>query len=225
MFAANVVCGQIFGKNTLEEVNVSPPHFTGIENHIYSSDKANIAIFNQYMAGVIVYPKIAVDKNLEGTEVIQFVVNTNGELTDFNIINSISEYIDDAVIKALQSTNGMWKPGTNNNEAVAMEKEISVTFILGAGQEINAKNDFVKIARILFCKGNKEFLKKGKPKSALRIYNAALSYLPYDQNLLLMRGFCHFELGNIEQAREDWSRIKALDGIDESIYQLVNIQI
>lgn len=215
--------GQIFGKYIIEEVNVSPPQFVGIVTDANTSGNASMVAFNQYMSGEIRYPQPAIDRRMQGTEVIQFVVNENGELMDFNVVSSVSELMDEVVIEALRSTNGKWNPGTNNDENVAMVKQVTVIFALSHRQDNIVVNEFKETARILFNKGNRKFLVKGHPKRALRFYDAALNYLPNDQSLLLMRGLCQFQLGNIEQAEEDWSRLKELDGVDESIYQLVDI--
>ena len=38
--------------------------------------------------------------------------------------------------------------------------------------------------------------------------------MPNDKALLMLRGICHFELGNKERASLDWNRIEFLGGIE-----------
>ncbi|WP_167618784.1 energy transducer TonB [Maribellus sediminis] len=217
--ASSVVIGQVRMNNFFEEIKVSPPKFTGPEQETDLKNKSYNASFNMYLEDQIVYPKTAYDRQLEGTEVVRFVVNERSELLDFKVINSVSKDIDDAVIRAIKSTRGMWQPGTNNNDIVAMEKEVSVTFKLGQDEKVFNK-EFVEIAEYYYKKGNKKFLLEDKPKHALNIYSAGLMYLPHDQSLLIMRGICYFELGNIDKAKKDWARVGDIDGVDESFYFL-----
>ena len=222
ILASSVVSGQVRINNYFGEIRVSPPKFTGPEQETDLKSKSYNASFNMYLEDQITYPKAAHDRQLEGTEVIRFVVNERGELANFKIVNSVSKDIDDAVIKAIKSTGGMWQPGTNNNDIVAMEKEVSVTFKLGQDEKVFNK-EFVEIAGYYYRKGNKKFLSEDKPKHALNIYSAGLMYLPHDQSLLIMRGICYFELGNIDKAKEDWARVGDIDGVDESFNFLAKV--
>jgi hypothetical protein len=43
--------------------------------------------------------------------------------------------------------------------------------------------------------------------------------MPNDRGLLYMRGLCRYNLGDMDGARDDWRRLKALGGSDlESVY-------
>ena len=92
------------------------------------------------------YPKEALIYATQGTEIVQFEVSADGKLADFEIINSVSPYIDKAVYDFLKTTCAMWKPGENNGEPVSMRKEISIKF------EMDNTNDFEAIANTLFKK-------------------------------------------------------------------------
>ena len=109
-------------KQMLEEVEVTPPKFTGIEGVVTIIQNESIATIDDYLIKNIEYPEESVQRWLEGTAVVQFVVTANGEVTNFEVINSVSFDIDDELIRVLETTNGMWQPGLNNGRPVAMEK-------------------------------------------------------------------------------------------------------
>jgi len=80
--------------------------------------------------------------------VIQFTVTTQGNVTDFENINSVCPAIDNEVILALNKTNGMWIPGRNNGNPVDMS--IVITFVFYE----------IKIQTILFTRFLQRTLKK-----------------------------------------------------------------
>lgn len=210
MLIASLVSGQnnafILPKNP-GEITVTPPSFIGEK---ISLEVEKNSLINQYLINKVQYPSKAKKFYLQGTEVVQFTVTVDGDVTDFKVINSICSEIDNEVIKALISTNGMWKPGFNNEIPVAMSKEVSMVFFILDESEKSQKDQFKEIANEAFSKGSVTFFDLKDTKKALRLYNQGLNYLPYDKSLLLMRGLCKYELGNHEGAVEDWNRMTSL---------------
>ncbi len=209
-----IAFGQSEMKNVMTgaEVEVTAPQFTGIENVVALTSVNRSLLIKEYLVKKAIYPKGALNCNKEGTEVIKFVVNPDGSLSNFDVINSICREIDDELIRVLKTTNGMWQPGENNGNPVAMEKEVSLIF--AAGSVKNLKEIFTAKATNSFIQGNKRMFVKHKYKKALKYYNQGTRYLPYDKGLLYVRGICKYELGDKEGARKDWERIVTLGGID-----------
>jgi tetratricopeptide (TPR) repeat protein len=210
---------------TMEELEVTPPKFTGIENFNAvvtflegeEATKSSPAMAN-YVAQNFQYPEYPEGRLYEGTEVVQFIVLPSGELTDFHFINSLSPEIDAEIIRVLESTKGMWVPGTSGGEPVAMKSEITLAIKLGGSEESASRKDFVEMARKSYKRAGELWI-QGKPKRALRHYNKGIRYMPNDKGLLYMRGLCRYNLGDMDGAREDWRRLKALGGSDlESVY-------
>jgi TonB family protein len=201
------------------EVKVTPPQFAGIENAFKIQSSSQNALINNYLSKHVNFPEKAELRRMEGTEVVQFTVTTEGNVTDFIIINSICKEIDYEVIQALQQTKGMWIPGFNNNEPVEMTKEVSMVFYLDDGTSKPTHEIFSEKATEYFNTGNINLFEKHNVKKAMKSYAMGVNYLPYDKSLLLWRGMCRYELGDKEGAREDWSRIITLGGdIDMSEY-------
>ena len=210
---------------TMEELEVTPPKFTGIENFKAvvtfleggETTKSSPAMAN-YVAQNFQYPEYPEGRYYEGTEVVQFTVLPSGELTDFHIINSLSPEIDAETIRVLKTTKGMWVPGTSGGKPVAMKSEITLAIKMGESEKSASKKDFVEIARQSYKKAGELWI-QGKPKRALRHYNKGVRYMPNDRGLLYMRGLCRYNLGDMDGARADWRRLKELGGSDlESIY-------
>lgn len=188
--------------NILKSVNVTPPIFTGVNESMEILKKSKTTSINDYLSTNIEIPEKVRERLIEGTEIVQFTVTAKGNLADFNVINSISHVIDDIVIETLQTTDGMWKPGYNNNIPIDMTKEVAITF-----QKENSNH--VQIAQRLFKKGAKKLM-KNKTKRALKLYDRAMVYQPYSEPLLFNRGISRYNLGDENGACEDWTRLRML---------------
>jgi hypothetical protein len=200
-------------KSNLGEVKVTAPKFAGIENAVEILNGKESETINVYLSKNFdfpVYSKVIP----EGTEVIQFTVTPEGKLTDFVIINSVSREIDQEMIRVLQTTNGMWIPGLNNNLPAEMTKEVSLVFYAGNNSSKSVTEIFTEKATPYFINGSKILFEKHNPKKAMKNFTRGINYLPYDKNLLIMRGICRFEAGDKKGAHQDWERVKTLGGFD-----------
>lgn len=191
----------------LDEIQVSPPQFTGIENVVNLMKQNDSDDVKNYLVSKIQYPKEAMDSYQEGTSVVQFVVTADGMVTDFEIINSVSESIDEEVIRVIKTTDGMWKPGLNNDQPIAMEKEVSMFFKVDESDVKAIVRNFTAKAKHHYLIASKNLFLKQKTKKALRHYDEAIKYLPNDRSLLTLRGLVKYELGDKAGAEKDWNRI------------------
>ena len=205
---------------TSETIEVTPPEFTGIKNTALLFNGNNTMTIEKYIIDNFVYPNQALNCLNQGTIVVQFVVNENGELSDFNVINSVCQLIDKEFIKLLKTTDGMWKPGMNNGKPYEMDKEVSMMFVASlADKDMNAPREYLtKLARNCFVKANALFMEKHHLKRALNKYNECVKYLPYESSTLLVRGLCKYEMGDIDGARKDWERTNEIGVVDADDY-------
>lgn len=194
----------------LEEVEVSPPEFTGVHGaYLFKADEhAKFESLSDYINSHVQYPDDALAQFREGKVIVQFTVQPSGDLTNFAIVNSVYPSIDDEVIRVLKTTNNMWRPGYKNKEAVPMEREIGVVFKLSDTRSLQ------DMATIYYQKGNKLLLNKDNPKRAIRKFDQGIVLLPNEKSLLLSRGLALYELGDKDGACRDWNRIKSLGGIE-----------
>ena len=187
-----------------EQVKVTLPQFTGIENSAAILETDNSLLIRNYLIKNVKCPGYAHECWQEGTEIVQFTVTPSGNVSNFKVINSVSSKIDKELIHVLKTTDGMWKPGYSNGEPTAMKKEVSFLFKAGNHDYNEIVNHFTNKALKYFQEGNVNLLVKNKPKKALRLYSKGVQYRPNDKALLLLRGICNYELGDTERANRDW---------------------
>ena len=189
----------IFSQNIKEYTNVeiAAPQF---KSELFES-------INDFLINAVQYPSQSKNMGLQGTEVVEFKVTTDGRIKEFAIVNSISTEIDHEVIRVLKITDGKWKPGLANGEPVEMKKEVSVTFIAASEKEL------IKEAKDLQERGNRWMFVKNNPEKAIKYYDQGIRLLPFEESLLAARGLCKYELGDTEGALADWQRI---NGINET---------
>lgn len=200
--------GQNVKNNLLESIITAPEFKANFQND-------ENGCLNNYLLRHLEYPESSLQWNQEGTEVVQFIVTSEGDVTDLTIINSISQHIDREVIRVLMSTSGMWRPAFENGKPVAKVREVSISFAPG---ELNPDIRFIHEAKEYIALGNKQFFNKKDNKNALYFYDKAVRYVPNDKNLLVIRGICKYQLGDKAGACRDWNRIKTLRGMEGDAY-------
>jgi tetratricopeptide (TPR) repeat protein len=214
MIIAVITFGQNQKQNMLQEIKCTPPKFTGVEKAIPVIVEQKFQTIEDYMAKNVSYPEEDRIACIQGTEVAQFVVSPTGDISNIKIINSVSKQIDAEVIRVLESTKGMWKPGYNDDKPVAMEKEVSLVFKVDGMSNL----DFNVLGKSYFTKGTAALFNKSKPQKALRYFDQGITLLPSDKALLVMRGLARYETGNKDGALQDWNRVKTLGGIESTEY-------
>lgn len=160
-----------------------------------------VKTINDYLEKTAKYPEEAKQERKGGTEVVDFVVTAEGELTQFRVINSVSDVIDKEMIRVLEETRGMWKPGLINGIPAPMKKEVYLTFVP------NDSYDLTEMAKKNVEQGNEKLFVDKDPKAALKYYDQAVVIYPYDKDILAVRSLCKYEMGDKQGAREDWERI------------------
>jgi hypothetical protein len=197
--------------------NVIPPQFEGGKFELLTQGE-KCGSLEDYLRGCVCYPEECIRKEIEGTEVVEFVVTPEGILTAFNVINSLSPETDAHVIDLLKKTSGMWNPGKIDNKVVPMKKEISVVFRYCEFADLKSA-DFLSVATKYYKRGCNQLFDKHNPSRALKNFNAGIRYLPSDESLLILRGICRYELGDEPGALKDWERVKTVSGRRSEIKQ------
>ncbi|MGQ7871229.1 energy transducer TonB [Sunxiuqinia sp. sy24] len=192
------------------EIEVRPPLFKATPVNLADKEVS----LNDFVAENMIYPETAVKSSYEGTEVIEFTVTTDGTLSNFRVINSVSADVDDELIRVLKLTNGMWIPGSNNDGYVDMQREISVACRIKIDNGSGYLTDFKEQATKHFKKGSKLLYINHHPRRALANFDKGIRYLPHDANLLVLRGYAKFALDDLDGAIEDWQIVKEKTNID-----------
>jgi len=82
-----------------------------------------------YLSTRLKYPVEARESTIEGIVMAQFIVQTNGTLSDFEIIRSLSKETDEEVLRLLKSMP-TWTPGKLNGKPVPVKMGLPVRFKL-----------------------------------------------------------------------------------------------
>lgn len=85
--------------------------------------------FKQYLEKNLRYPSEALRKKVEGRVTIQFMVQENGELSDFKIIKGIGSGCDEEVIRLIQQ-GPKWTPAKKNNDSLKDIVKVRMKFEL-----------------------------------------------------------------------------------------------
>lgn len=85
-----------------ERKKTAQPDF--IVDDVYSS----VAEYQQYLSSNVVYPKEAIDNQIEGEVIVSFLVEVNGELSDFRIDKGLGFGCDEELIRLIKE-GPKWK--------------------------------------------------------------------------------------------------------------------
>lgn len=192
---------------TMEDVEVTPPKFTAVKY----SPTDNTNALKTYIANNFKYDA-DFGEAAEGTQVVKFIINSDGSLSNIEVVNSVSPTVDDLITNILAETDYMWMPGKNNGVPVAMEKEIAIQIKLGMTESAAEDRDFTEIAQDYFTKGAEKLFFDQKTKKAIRCFEAAARYRPYDQGTLYMLALCEVDRGNMDAAQAYVERFRKLGG-------------
>ncbi len=112
------------------------PRFPGCENEA-GDDKAKKACADkkmlQFIYKNIKYPAIARENGVEGTVVIQFVVEKDGSIKDARIVRDIGAQCGSEalrVVNMMNSMGGKWTPGKQRGKSVRVQFNLPVKFRL-----------------------------------------------------------------------------------------------
>ena len=73
------------------------------------------------------YPQHAIDGQIEGRVVVQFVVDKTGKVGNIQVVRSIDKLLDQAAIDVVRALPA-WKPGMQNGQPVNVRYTLPVSF-------------------------------------------------------------------------------------------------
>ena len=105
--------------------------------------------WNMYLSRNLSYPAEARSMGVEGTVIVVFVVNSNGAISDVEILRGIGAGADEEAIKVVENAPD-WIPGKQNGEAINTRMRLPIRFRLDGSEKkeepiASAPNDVDKI--------------------------------------------------------------------------------
>ena len=80
-----------------------------------------------YIAKNIKYPEEAQKKGIKGRVVVQFIVNTDGHLSDFEILRGVDPQLDAEALRVVKSMP-KWTPGKDKGKVVPVYYTVPISF-------------------------------------------------------------------------------------------------
>jgi periplasmic protein TonB len=101
--------------------------FAIVENQ--PEPKMGMSAFLEYIYKNINYPRGAVRTRVQGKVFVQFVVNADGSLTDFEVIRGIGMGCDEEAVRVLKNAEP-WTPGKQRGRPVRVRMVIPINFVI-----------------------------------------------------------------------------------------------
>jgi protein TonB len=98
----------------VDEMPVPPGGITGLTN---------------YMIQNLTYPSAAKEANVQGMVVVSFIVTAEGKVEHVEVLRGIGSGCDEEAVRVI-SNSGIWTPGKNGGNAVAVKMTLPVQFKL-----------------------------------------------------------------------------------------------
>ena len=83
---------------------------------------------NEFLLSEIEYPKLAIEKTVEGTVVVEFIVETNGYVTGIVLKKGVGAGCTEEALRLIKVTK--WQPAVLNNKLVRYKTNYPITFSL-----------------------------------------------------------------------------------------------
>lgn len=109
------------------EENTEPDYFLFVEED--SAPAGGMQSFYQYLSKNLNYPKKAIRNGTEGKVYVQFIVNTDGSLTDLKVLKGISPECDQEALRVLANAP-KWNPGKQRGRPVRVRMSMPIVFNL-----------------------------------------------------------------------------------------------
>ena len=88
-----------------------------------------MAGWSSYLSANLGYPTTARRKGIEGTVIVAFVVNTDGTVSDFELLRGIGGGCDEEAIRIVENSP-KWTPGMQGGQSVRTRMRLPLTFKL-----------------------------------------------------------------------------------------------
>jgi hypothetical protein len=129
-----------------------------------------------------------------------FIINSNGLIDSINIFKGINKAFDSQFVKAVNKSSKYWIPAKLENKDVSVLHTETFNFISNPKfekQYYNYRDGVIA-------------MQQGDYNKAIGLFNICLESDPEDKNALYQRGICYYKLDNLENACNDWRKIKEL---------------
>ncbi len=114
-----MLAGEVYGED-----GAAQDFFPMRELPIFPGGEANML---RFLSQTIKYPKKAIKAKIAGLVVLSFMVQENGQITDLDVIKTLSPETDQEAVRVVQAMPA-WEPGKEEGKPVAMRFVLPVRY-------------------------------------------------------------------------------------------------
>ncbi|PIQ33690.1 MAG: hypothetical protein COW63_04995 [Bacteroidetes bacterium CG18_big_fil_WC_8_21_14_2_50_41_14] len=156
--------------------------------------KGGIQSLIDFISKHIKYPEHARDLKIQGRVVVNFIVETDGTVTNITLVEGIGGGCDAEAMRVIGLTSGNWFPGRQDGELIRVSYNAPVKFTLDE-EPMNSAEEFNK---------GVDFMRAENYEEAIRAFNLALQQDEYCNKCIYSRGLSKFLMGDFKNAILDW---------------------
>lgn len=112
-------------------VNVSAQDEPMLQPEIAPEYPGGVPAMLSYIQQNLKYPEGAKEQEIQGRVIVQFTVETDGTVSDVNVVKSVDPLVDAEVVRIV-SDMPAWKPGMHEGKPVRVSYSIPIRFRLQA---------------------------------------------------------------------------------------------
>lgn len=98
-----------------------------------------MAGWNQYLSQNLTYPSQARELGVEGTVILVFVVNSDGSISDVDVLRGIGAGADEEAMRVVRNAPN-WTPGEQRGRAINTRMRLPIRFLLGGSEVAKTSN-------------------------------------------------------------------------------------
>ncbi len=102
----------------------------------------------EFISSKLVYPPSAIEKGIEGTVIVSFVVEENGAITQPKVVRDLGENCGAAALKVIEAMP-KWMPGRQKNEAVRVKMNLPIRFAFKKNESANGRDFNISWGKIM----------------------------------------------------------------------------
>ncbi len=134
---------------------------------------------------------------------VSFMVSRAGRVEDIKIVESTDARYNDALIRAIRTTNSLWTPASANGRPARVQINYEFPYGLPDDKTITLADINQLKAKDLVQEGLKSFGRK-RYTEALDTFNQALALDPGNVSIRLNRAATNYQLGQLDDACTEW---------------------
>ena len=88
--------------------------------------------FRKFVQNALIYPQTAIENGIKGMVIVNFVVETDGSISDAKVLRGLDPACDAEALRVIKSTP-KWKPGKQKGQIVRVQYSLPIRYDLSGG--------------------------------------------------------------------------------------------